>query len=74
MEEPEGESYAATAVEIRPDHRVSCDELPDEILVGDVTPTETGVIITGYTDAGVEHVIELENEESVLIGEDPNGD
>lgn len=72
----EGESYPATAVEVRPDHRLICEELPEEILVGEVLPTEagTGVVITGYTDAGVEHVIELENEESVLIGEDPNGD
>lgn len=72
-EDPEGESYTASAAEVRPDHRLSCDELPEEILVGEVTPTETGVVITGYTDAGVEHVIELENEDAVLIGGDPDG-
>lgn len=73
-EETEGESYPATAVEVRPDHRLSCDELSEEILVGEVLPTETGVVITGYTDDGVEHVIELENEDAVLIGGDADGD
>lgn len=58
------------AAEVRENHRLLCDELEEEILVGDVTPIDSGVIITGYTDQGQEHVIELAMDDPVHLGED----